>query len=217
MTSSHRNEEILRKYIPADAVPQISQWIFAYDFKLKIKKERSSKLGDYRAPHKGSNHIISINYNLNPYAFLITLVHEIAHLSTFNRFRDSVLPHGEEWKSEFRKHMEPFFHLGIFPSDLMFILARYLRNPAAASCSDHQLLRVLKKYDTEDKNGQTVFLETLPYKSVFLYRDHRVFIKGERIRTRFRCKELATGHYYLFNPLTEVEPFNEVEKQASGA
>jgi hypothetical protein len=103
--------------------------------------------------------------------------------------------------------MEPFFQIGVFPSDLMFVLARYLRDPAAASCSDHQLLRALKKYDTKESDSNQVFLESIPYRSAFLYRDHRVFIKGERIRTRFRCKELATGYYYLFNPLTEVLPF----------
>ena len=208
MTSEERNKSILSKYIPEHAVPHIAEWIIVYDIKLKIKKERASKLGDYRAPVNGSNHIITINHNLNPYSFLITLVHEIAHLTTFNKHRDTVYPHGEEWKQEFRELMKNLMHTHIFPSDIIYVLARYMHNPAAASCSDHNLLRMLKKYDTE-KSGGYVFLENIPFRGLFKYRDNRLFIKGEKIRTRFRCKEIATGHFYLFNPLTEVILFGK--------
>ena len=85
MSQLHRNQSILDKYLPEQAVPVIAQWIYKYDFKLKIKKSRSSKYGDYRPPVKGQNHLITINHDLNKYAFLITLVHEIAHLTNFNK------------------------------------------------------------------------------------------------------------------------------------
>ena len=84
MNSFERNRSILERYLPDAAVPIISHWIFSFDFKLKIKRPRSSKYGDYRAAERGSNHQITINNNLNKYAFLITLVHEIAHLTTGN-------------------------------------------------------------------------------------------------------------------------------------
>lgn len=209
MDPTGRNKEILRKYIPESSVEQIAVWIIQFDFKLKIKKERSTKLGDYRPPINGENHQITINYNLNPYSFLITLVHEIAHLSTFNKFGNRVSPHGEEWKAEFRELMKPFLGPHVFPEDVLYALARYLRNPAAASCSDHQLLRVLKRYDTDKHNNGLMFLERLPYNAVFTYNEGRVFVKGEKIRTRFRCKEIATGNIYLFNPLTEVAPMRQ--------
>ena len=98
MEQLERNQEILKKYIPEKATLLIAHWIIDLDFKLKIKKERSTKLGDYRAPFNGSNHQITINYNLNKYSFLVTLVHEIAHLTTYNKYKHSVLPHGQEWK-----------------------------------------------------------------------------------------------------------------------
>lgn len=196
-----RNCEVLRKYIPGPAVETIAGWIVEFDFKLKIKRERSTKLGDYTAPQNGLNHLITINHNLNQYAFLITLVHEIAHLTTFNKFKDRVAPHGLEWKNEFRIMMEPFLKTEIFPPDVFYALRRYLKNPAATSCTDTNLLRTLKLYD-EDSNQ--VFLEYLPYKSTFLYND-KLFEKGERIRKRFRCKELLKGTVYLFDPLAEVE------------
>jgi hypothetical protein len=54
-------------------VPQIAIWIIEFDFKLKITKERSTKLGDYTSPRDGLNHTITINHNLNQYSFFITL------------------------------------------------------------------------------------------------------------------------------------------------
>ncbi|HXC07026.1 MAG TPA: SprT-like domain-containing protein [Bacteroidia bacterium] len=203
MSQLERNKAILTRNIPERAVPLISEWIYSYDFKLKIKKGRSSKYGDYRPPQPHTNHQISVNRDLNPYAFLVTLVHEIAHLSSWQKHGNRPRPHGSEWKQEFREHMKPFFQLNLFPEDIHRALARYLTNPAASSCSDIHLLRVLKKYD-----GDTgaVFLEDIPAGTVFLFGKGRHFRKGEKIRKRFSCLELHTRRHYLFNPLSEVTP-----------
>lgn len=175
-----RNSEILKKYIPAPAVDLIAHWIIDFDFKLKITKERSSKLGDYRPPLQGNNHQITINFNLNPYAFLITLIHEIAHLCTWNKHQNKVNPHGSEWKSEYRRMMAPFLNEVIFPADILQALKKYMANPAAASCSDANLLRVLKRYDKKDENRSLVLLENLRMHTSFLYNGDRVFIKGKK-------------------------------------
>ncbi|MFI5150310.1 MAG: SprT-like domain-containing protein [Bacteroidia bacterium] len=206
MTQVERNKSILTRYIPEPAVPLISEWIYVYDFKLKIKKGRSSKYGDYRSPMPDTNHQISVNRDLNPYAFLVTLVHEIAHLSNWKKHKDRVRPHGSEWKQEFREHMKPFFQLKLFPEDIHGALSKYLLNPAASSCSDIHLLRTLKKYD---KEKSVVFLEDIPSGSVFLFGKGRHFRKGEKIRKRFSCLELDTRRKYLFNPLSEVLPVTE--------
>ncbi len=206
-----RNSEILKKYIPEFAVPQIAYWIIEFDFKLKITKERSSKLGDYTSPQNGLNHVITINHNLNPYSFFVTLVHEIAHLVTYNRYRNSVLPHGEEWKQSFRELMVPFLNTENLPLDIFYALRKYLQNPAAASCSDATLMRTLKLYDTQDTNGHLILLEHLPFRSHFLYNGDRLFEKGEKLRKRFRCKEISSGAVYLFSPLAEVEAFQSVQ------
>lgn len=201
-----KNSEILKKYLPEQSVETIAEWIVRYDFKLKIKKERSTRLGDYTAPHGGLNHTITINHNLNKYAFLITLVHEVAHLVTYNQFKNSVNPHGREWKQNFQVLMQPFLNLDIFPLEVFAALRKYIRNPAASSCSDVQLLRTLKLHD---KDTDTVFLEYLPINAMFLYNGSRVFQKGEKIRKRFKCREINTGAIYLFNPLAEVELFED--------
>lgn len=203
-----RNGEILKKYIPENTVELMATWILEYDFKLKIKKERSTRFGDYTSPRNGSNHLITVNYNLNKYSFLITLVHEIAHLTTFNKHKNSVLPHGIEWKRSFAELMQPFLTSDVFPVDILYALRKYMQNPAASSCSDKTLLKALKLYD--EHNSDKIFLEYLPYKTMFLYNGERLFEKGEKIRTRFRCKEVNTGHIYLFNSLTEVEVFEKI-------
>lgn len=211
-TQLQRNSEILRKYIPESSVELIAIWILEYDFKLKIKKERSTRLGDYTSPRNGSNHLITVNFNLNKYSFLITLVHEIAHLITFNKHKNSVLPHGAEWKKAFAELMQPFMNSDVFPVDILYALRRYMQNPGASSCSDKTLLKALKLYD--ENNTDKIFLEYLPHKTMFLYNGERLFEKGVKIRTRYRCTEVNTGQVYLFNSLTEVEVFEKINAQS---
>lgn len=198
-----RNMGILRKYIPEPAVEIVASWIFHYDFKLKIKKGRTTKYGDYRPPLPGKNHQITINNDLNSFSFLLTLVHEIAHLKNWNRHEARVNPHGKEWKEEFKALMKPFLEARIFPEDVHRAFLRYLANPAASSCSDLHLQRVLKKYD----NGRhsVTHLEELPVGTIFKFGKGKKFKKGPRVRTRFLCRDIRSNKEYYFNALTEVE------------
>ena len=203
MIQESRNKSILHKYIPEPAVELISYWVFHYDFKLKIKRGRQSKYGDYRPPIKGLNHQITINRDLNQYAFLITLVHEIAHLSNWQKHKNSVKPHGDEWKNDFKILMQPFLRMDIFPEDVKLALLNYLLNPAASTCTDIALLRILRKYD--NKTG-FVFLEELHTRAIFKTASNKLFEKGSRIRKRYLCVDITTKREYLFHPLAEVVP-----------
>ncbi|HEY0896418.1 MAG TPA: sprT domain-containing protein [Sphingobacteriaceae bacterium] len=194
--------KVLEKYVPADAAPVISRWIDYFQCEFKVSKSRDSKLGDYRPPFRGKGHRISVNYNLNPYAFLVTTVHEFAHLQTWNEHKQKARPHGQEWKENFRKMMRPFFDKKVFPSDINKAIISYLNNPAASSCSDLNLLRALQKYD--QRADDTVTVERLPDNSLFQMKNGRVFRKEAQIRKRYRCVEIKTGLVYLFNPLAEV-------------
>jgi len=208
MSQLERNQSILNKYIPEKAVETIAEWIYIYDFKLRIKKSRSTKYGDYRPPMKGSNHLITVNYDMNKYAFLITLVHEIAHLTNFNKHKNAVKPHGEEWKLHFKLLMNRFLNPDVFPDDVILALRKYMNNPAASSCSDINLLRVLKKYDVREG---LILLEDVPEGKHFTYNETRRFVRGEQIRKRIKCKEVGSNRMYLFNPVTEVMPHNDTE------
>jgi hypothetical protein len=197
-------KNVLSKYIPEQSVHTIATWVRIYNFDLKITNSRSTKLGDYRSPFKGKRHKITVNHNLNRYAFLITLVHEVAHLTAFEKHKHNIKPHGEEWKLEYKRLMFPFLNESILPIDVQFALKNYLINPAASSCADENLLRTLKKYDKP--NEKLVHLEDLPARTIFKIPPERYFEKGEQLRKRFKCIELATKRIYLFSPVAEVTP-----------
>ncbi len=204
-----RNSEILKKYLPEKSIPTIAKWIIEYDFKLKIKRERSTRLGDYTQPHSGLNHTITINHNLNKFSFLITLVHEVAHLVTYNQCKNKVSPHGAEWKQNFKVLMQAFLTTDIFPLEVFAALRKYMLNPAASSCTDVNLLRMLKLHDENDK---TIFVENLATHTIFIY-NGKLFKKGEKIRKRYKCLEVDRNVQYLFSPLAEVEIFESINVQ----
>ena len=195
--------KVLAQYLPPQSAPLIARWIDHFQCDFKISRTRNTKLGDYRPPFGGQGHRISINYDLNPYAFLVTTVHEFAHLLTWNEHKRKAKPHGTEWKANFKRMMRPFFEQDIFPTDIKQAIVRYLENPAASSCTDAHLFKALKKYDATPEH--LVLVETVPINALFKMKDGRVFRKDTKIRKRFRCTEVATGRLYLFSPLAEVE------------
>jgi SprT protein len=192
----------LASYVPDGSFEPVLQYIIDYKVQLTVTRSRSSVLGDYRHAHAGKNHRISVNGDLNKYSFLITLLHEIAHLITFEKHGNRVQPHGQEWKMLFGNLLSVFTHKNIFPDDVQQTLLRSINNPAASSCGDEKLLRVLKKYD-ERKEG-IFFVEQITQGEKFKIKGNRIFEKGEKIRKRFKCKEIATGKWYLFSPVSEV-------------
>ncbi len=201
MAQSHDKSAVLAQYMPPQAAPIIAKWIDYFQCEFKISKGRSTKLGDYRHPFSGKGHKISVNNNLNQYSFLVTTVHEFAHLLTWNDHKNKVKPHGTEWKRNFKRMMLPFFEIDVFPVDVKQSIVNYLNNPAASSCTDLTLARTLKKYD---RSALGIHVEQLPANTIFKLADGRKFEKGERIRKRYRCVCLDNGKIYLFNPLAEV-------------
>ena len=198
--------DLLARYLPNETAPIIAKWIDYFQCEFKISKSRSTKLGDYRHPFNGEGHKISVNNNLNRYAFLVTTVHEFAHLLTWNEHKSKVKPHGTEWKQNFKRMMTPFYTLNAFPEDIHQAISAYLTNPSASSCTDLQLARVLKKYD--ETISSALHLEALDEDDIFMLKDGRRFKKGPRIRKRFRCVCLDNQKVYLFNALAEVQPEN---------
>lgn len=194
----------LQDFLPPNTYEPVLAYLQQYHVHLTVARERKSILGDYRHRTHGKNHRISVNGNLNQYAFLITLLHELAHLLAFENFGGRIAPHGREWKNVFGKLLAQFIEHDIFPVDIKTSLLDSLHNPAASSCSDEDLLRVLKKYDQE--RTTLVFIESIPEGSLFKTHDGKVFKKGEKIRKRFKCEEVKTRKIYLFSPIYEAEP-----------
>lgn len=192
----------LQQYLPPGTSPAVMAYLQQYHVHLTIARERASILGDYRHRTDRTNHRISVNGNLNPYSFLVTLLHELAHLLTFEKHGRSVQPHGREWKTIFGVLLQQFLLHKIFPPDVEKELMLSLHNPAASSCAEEGLIKVLRKYDNKAP-GQRL-LEELPHHRLFSIKDGRVFQKGEKLRKRFKCKEISTGKFYLFSPVYEV-------------
>jgi hypothetical protein len=193
--------DVLEKYLPSNAVSPLFKLIEQNNIHLKIVNERVTRHGDYRRKENGV-HQITINANLNKFRFLITLVHEIAHLLAFERFGRTIKPHGREWKFTFQQMMLPFIRPEIFPVQLLPLIAKHFKNPKASSDTDAQLSVALKSYDPEnDKN----YVFELPLGGVFRIYNGKVFKKGAKRRKRYECVEMDTGRIYLFQPNAEVE------------
>ena len=193
----------LKTYLPEGSFDDVFYYLQHYRVHLTITKERKSVLGDYRNSFADKNHRISVNGNLNQYSFLITLLHELAHLFTYERFGHRVQAHGAEWKNEFSKILAQFLLKKVFPPDIDRALLKTLQNPAASSCADTTLLRVLHKYDAK-KEG-IVLVEAIPDGSSFKIKNGKIFRRMERIRKRIKCMEVGTNKIYLFSPVSEVE------------
>lgn len=193
--------KVLEKYLPSHAVTPIFNLIEDNNIHLKIVNERVTRHGDYRRKSDGG-HQITINANLNKFRFLITLVHEIAHLLAFERFGGTIKPHGREWKFTFQQMMLPFIRPEIFPQQLLPLIAKHFKNPKASSDTDAHLAVALKSFDPEtDKN----YVFELPIGGVFKIYNGKIFKKGTKRRKRYECIEVNTGRIYLFQPNAEVE------------
>ncbi len=191
----------LLNFIPTEAQSQVHSLLAKDNLVIKVKKERKTKHGDYRQLPNGK-HQITINSNLNQYRFLITLIHEIAHFETYNKYGHLIKPHGKEWKSTFQYLMLPFLHPKVFPLELLPLLANHFKNPKASSDTDAPLALALKQFD--EPNNKTYVFE-VPLDKYFKLYNGRVFKRGVKRRKRFECAEVKTGKLYLFNPNAEVE------------
>jgi SprT protein len=194
--------ELLADYIPEKAITLALKWLEKSNVQLRITKSRSSKLGDYRPPLLKKFHRISVNHDLNKFHFLITLVHEFAHLQNWEEFQRNVKPHGIEWKKAFRELMQPFLEDDIFPSDLKPIVVHYLKNPNSSSMNTG-LVKKLREYD---KPLDYLTLEELPFKSCFSIYNGIVFEKLEKLKKRFKCRRIDNNRIYLVSPIIKVVP-----------
>ena len=191
--------EKLNAFLPTNSIPLIKKWIEELDIAVKITKSRNTKLGDFRVNRKGE-YLISINYDLNEYAFLITLTHEIAHAFVWKKYKRKVCPHGAEWKNTFKKMMLNFLNSNIFPDDILRGLSKHIKNLKASTANDYNLSRTLKNYDKNPK--QTI--DEIPDGSIFSTINGKQFVKIEKLRKRYKCKEIISEKIYFFNPLAIV-------------
>lgn len=192
----------LSPYLPEAALDYCADLVVKYKFQLRITRERNSKFGDYRAPHKGHGHRISINHNLNAYAFLVTFLHEVAHLITFVQLGHDAEPHGLHWQQNFKHLLIPMLRANIFPNTIAKAIEQSMHGMAASSCTDANLFKALHAYNTTGH----LLLEDIEQDVRFRIKGQDIiFIKGERLRKKFRCTRIDNNMHYRIGPFAEVE------------
>lgn len=190
---------LLLDFVPSPSIHLLVNLLDADNLSVKIKNERKTRHGDYRQLPNGK-HQITVNSNLNPYRFLITLVHEVAHFEAYKTHGKTIKPHGKEWKQTFQHLMLPFLSPNIYPIEMLAPLAHYLKNPKASTDTDVKLSLALKENTAE--SGKSFIFE-LELNSVFVFKN-KLYRKGNKRKTRYECLQLETNRSYLFNQNAEV-------------
>jgi len=194
----------LIKYVDVLAAVQISNWINYYNIHLRITRERKTKLGDYSHPIiNRSYHKISINGNLNKYAFIITFIHELAHLRVWNNNKfKRVQPHGIEWKNEYFSLLTSMNTSDFFAEEVQIAIINHLQKIKSSTAYDNQLMKILNKYNLNFK--EQIFITDIEVGTRFSFRG-RIFEKREKIKTRIKCKCITNSRYYTFSETTPIE------------
>ncbi len=193
MGAAEKLNEILVKHLPASSVSYCLQLWQARPFKFKLRKSRQSKIGDFSCKH-GQTPQITVNNDLHPYMFLITYVHEVAHLHVHQQYGHRAEAHGEEWKNTFRDLLVPLLTAEVFPEKLLRGLKKHMVNPKASTYSDTELTELLREFDP--KWSRATLLSEIPEGSLFGLHG-KWFRKGALQRTRVLCLELKTKRKFL--------------------
>ncbi len=206
------SREVLARYFPVQAVSHIENAVSGFRIRLKITRGRASKLGDFKPSMNGGLHQISVNADLNIYAFLLVFAHELAHLMVFERSGNSVRPHGKEWKKQFGELIRTYIEQGFFHPVLHESLIRYSCHVRASGIASEPVVRDLAVFDHGGGSDGPLLLEDIPEEALFLTRTGRLFKKEGRLRKRYRCLCLDNQRTYLFHPMAKV---NRAERPPS--
>lgn len=202
----HQVAAALEKHVPPAAFAYCLGLWQATPFVLRLKPKRQTKLGDYRYEPRQRWHIISVNRDLDPHPFLLTYVHEVAHLVTFNEYRGKVQPHGPEWKHHFRELMQPLLVEEVYPQPILGVLARHMVNPKASSHADPALVKVM--YPELQSNAEGSLLQSLSVGDGFIFRNQPYRVLEHR-RTRTLVTHQHTGRNYLISQQVLVSDISE--------
>jgi SprT protein len=191
----------LKGHVPNSALGYVARCMSLHSIFLNITKPRKSKYGDYRPATRNTEHKISVNGDLSPERFLWTLVHELAHLFAHINYGPKIKSHGEEWKYCFHKLMQPLLRKEVFPVQILPVLRKHLTSAKATGCTDMELNRAFLSIEGIDVK----LLSDIPHGVIFQLENGKRFVKGDKQRTRFMCKEIGSSKRYLVHEAAEVE------------
>jgi hypothetical protein len=184
---------ILQSHVPPAALEYSFSLWRSNPFELRVTRRRHTKVGDFTSRRTRENPRITLNDDLNPYLFLTTYIHEVAHLHVYLKWGDRVDPHGVEWRTVFTDLMLPILWETVFPDEILHVLRSHMVNPKASSFADTALTQAFRKYD---KESNEMSLSEVPIGSIFRFQG-RYFRKGKLRRTRVLCREVQSRRDYL--------------------
>ncbi len=210
LTASHlsaRSLAAIRPHISAAWVAPLAKILRRVPVLVRIAGRRKSKHGDHRLAAGKGYSIISVNNSGNPWQFVLTLLHELAHAEVAHECGAKAAPHGREWKTAFRRLLTG--HLDLFPADLQPAVADYARHPLYSTSSHPQLAAALRCHDTTDHRPTVAELEDGEQFTL----DGRLVLTRQRLlRKRYLCTA-ADGKEYHVSPAARV---HGADHQADG-
>ena len=199
---NEKSYQTFERYFPAEATAYCYELWQREKFAFKISKSRKTKLGDYRYDRHTGRHQVSVNGDLNSYSFLITYLHEVAHLLVQKEYNGKVPPHGVEWKNTFTALLKPVASDTIFPEDILIPLLRYMKNPKASTVGDHKLYMALSHYNKNSE--ENTLLAAVEEGESFQFKG-KTYIKLSTRRTRALCEEVKTRRRYLISLIASID------------
>lgn len=188
---------------PEQVVPWLESVLAPYTFTLKVTRPRKTKLGDFRPPQQGRMPTITLNGNLPPYQFLVTLVHEVAHLITWERHGRRAAPHGKEWKLCYGDLLLSLLRVAQWPPLFAAAAGRHAARPKSTTAGDPELQHALLQLDQASGAQAVLLLSDLEVGEVFRFKG-REFAVLEHRRTRTLVREVKTKNRYLIPMVAEV-------------
>ncbi len=201
--------DVLIRHFPDAAVVPVMLILKKNRIRLIFSRDRKSKLGDFKPRSKELPHRISVNGSLNPYAALLVFLHEYAHLAVHEQYGRSHPPHGKAWKEQFGRLIRQSINEQLFPDAIKKQLLTYSFKVRASGLADPTLTRMLRQYDKNAALHNWLFLDELPDGKQFQARNGWLFVKGKKLRSRYRCQCLHNKRPYLISAMTMVKPFIE--------
>ena len=195
------NAQTLTEFLPTGTDIVVKHWLARLNVELILTKPRRSKLGDVRAGPSGCRDRISINRDLEPFQFLITIAHEIAHAQVWQSSRRRHAPHGLRWKTAFGKLLLELSAITTLPAGFRRAIHNHAQAPTSSTGRDLELMHALRSLERTNE----LWLDEVSIGTVFQFRGQR-FRKLKSNRTRCKCVHLGNHLQYTIAKTATVLP-----------
>ena len=193
-----RSMKAVAPHMPDGWQAAIHTMLSANPILVRVVRSRKTKHGDHLVTGSREFSIITVNASGNPWQFVLTLLHEIAHAEVAHHSMHRIAPHGKEWKLAFRQLLQAHRHL--FPPDLVDPVMEYARNPLYSADSHGALGTALRRHDKQDLRPT---VQELALGQRFSLDGKTVLIRQQLLRKWYRCVT-TDGRALRVSPMARV-------------